>query len=166
MRIPAHAFAEVYPKDLPLGSVFKFRRNWAMLVGYEEGVAQDLLLLTGDRAGQLLKLGHGMPKCPAVVAPFIWFPAVDEGTEPANADHRTTTLTLTNNGLVIIGADMESGDSDYYAFRPNGLVDRDYQVYGSGLRFTQWSAELAHRDQPFTSLGQLFRIEAPNPSAS
>jgi hypothetical protein len=159
IKIPAQAFGELHPKDLPLGSILKFRESWSMLVGYEEG-ERDLLILLGELAGQLIKLPNGMRKCPAIIAPFTWFPAVDEGTAPVIVDDRTTTLALTDSGLVIIGGDLEGYDTEYRAFRMDGLCDREHDAHGSGRRFVQWTAELAHKDRPFSSLGQLFRIEA------
>lgn len=160
MKIPVQAFAEVHPKGVSLGSVLKFRGSWAMLVGYEEG-QKDLLMLAGERAGRLINLRDGMGTCLAIIAPFSWFPAVDEGVEPASVDHQTTTLTLTDKGPVIIGADMDRYDPDHRAFGMNGLCDREYNAYGSGLRFCQWSAQLMHEGEPFRSLGQLFEVIGP-----
>ncbi|MEO7067288.1 MAG: hypothetical protein ABI114_10300 [Rhodanobacter sp.] len=160
MKIPVQAFAEMHPKDVSPGSVLKFRGSWAMLVGYEDS-RKDLLMLAGERAGFLIGLGDGMGKCLAIIAPFSWFPAVDEGVEPVTVDYQATTLTLTDNGPVIIGSDMDRYDPDHRAFGMNGLCDRKYKAYGSGLRFGQWSAQLAHEDEPFKSLGQLFEVIGP-----
>lgn len=159
-KIPAQAFGELRPKDLPLGSILQFRESWSMLVGYEED-QRALLMLTGERAGQLIKLPEGMRKYPSIIAPFTWFPSIDEGTTPSLVDHRTTSLALTEGGLVIIGCDQEGYDPDYRAFRMDGLCDREHDASGSGRRFARWTAELAHKDRPFSSLGQLFRIEGP-----
>jgi hypothetical protein len=159
MVLPVEAFAEISPAELPVGSVLKFRESWALLVSYEDGRTRDLLMLTGDRVGQLFSVTPGMPKCLAVVGPFSWFSAVDEQTTPARAEHRTAALTLTAHGPVIVGARLDGfGDDDYCAFDLDGSVNREHQTYGLDLRYRQWSAELQHRDRPYRSIGRLFSV--------
>jgi len=160
MAIPAQAFGEIYPKDLRPGSIFKFRSNWAMLVTYEDGSTLDFLMLGGEHAGQLFNVGPGMPKCLGVIPPFSWFPAVEESAVASHTEHQVTTLTLTPSGPVIIGANMDGFDPKYFAFRLDGIVARDYEAYGIGLRFADWTAELRHPERPFESLGSLFSIRA------
>jgi hypothetical protein len=160
MAIPAQAFGEIYPKELRPGSIFKFRSNWAMLVTNEDGSTLDFLMLGGEHAGQLFNVTPGMPKCLGVIPPFTWFPALEEGAGASHTEHQTTTLTLTPSGPVIIGANTDGYDPKYFAFRLDGVVDRDYQPYGIGLRFSDWTVELQHPERPFESLGSLFSVRA------
>lgn len=164
MTIPVQAFGEIYPKDLRSGSVFKFRNSWAMLVSYEDGLTRELLILNGERAGQLLKLGPGIPKCFGIIPPFTWFPAVEDTASARDTGHQTTTLMLTPTGPVIIGANIDGYEREYFAFRLDGMVDRDYQAYGAGLRYANWTAELQRPEKPFESLGRLFSVSAAQDS--
>lgn len=59
--LPANAFREVYPYELPAGSVFKFRGSWSMRVAYSEREPdQRFLILQGPDAGQLHAARQGM----------------------------------------------------------------------------------------------------------
>lgn len=158
-QIPAQAFGEAQPKDLPLGSVLKFRETWSMVVGYEQE-ERDLLMFEGELAGQLIKMPDSRRKYAAIMAPFSWFPAVAEGSEPSIVEHRTNTLMLTNSGPAIVGAAVGRYDIDYRAFRLDGLFDPELHCEDPSLRFVDWSAELAHKDTPFKSLGQIFKVNA------
>ena len=161
MSIPAHAFGEAYPKDLPQGSVFKFRGAWSLRVaGGHDHSFQGLIFLEGDHVGRLVKIGPGMPRCIAIIEPFQWFPAGAEGAAPGHIELQTATLTVTPNGPVIIGGDIDSDrfDTEYVAFRSDGTCDADYDRYGAGMRFAEWTGELQHSSRPFESLGRLFAI--------
>jgi hypothetical protein len=159
MALPVEAFAEISPAELTVGSVLKFRDSWALLVSYEDERTRDLLMLTGDRVGQLLSVTPGMPKCLTVVRPFSWFSSVDEQVTPERAEHRTAALTLTSDGPVIIGARLDVfGDEDYCAFDLDGSVNREHHTYDQGLRYSQWSAELQHQERPYWSIGRLFLV--------
>ena len=164
MTIPVQAFSEIYPKDLRPGNVFKFRSSWAMLVTYEDRSTLDFLMLGGERAGQLFKLTAGMPKCFGIIPPFTWFPAIEDTASASDTGNQTTTLTLTPTGPVIIGANMDGYERDCFAFRLDGMVDRDYQAYGAGLRYANWTAELQRPEKPFESLGRLFSVSAAQDS--
>jgi len=160
MTIPAQAFGYIYPKDLGPGSVFRFRDNWAMLVAYEDSSTLLYLMLGGERAGHLFKLEPGMPRCLGIIPPFTWFPAIEDGANASDTERQATTLGLTPTGPVIIGEHTNGYASEYFAFRLDGAVDRDYQIGGAGLRHADWTAELQHSDRPFESLGRLFVVGA------
>lgn len=158
MTIPAQAFGYIYPKDLRPGSVFRFRDNWAMLVAHEDSRTLLFLTLGGERAGHLLKLEPGMPKCLGVIPPFTWFPSVEDGASANDTERQATTLGLTPTGPVIIGKYTNGYGPEFFAFRLDGAVDRDWQAGGAGLRYVDWAAELQHPDRPFESLGRLFAV--------
>lgn len=159
MFFPAQAFGEAYPRDLPVGSLFRFHEFWHLRVGSENELG-SMLSLEGPYAGQLIRLGQGMAKSVAIVAPFGWFPTIDEGTLASNSNHRTTALTLTGDGIRIIGGRTDHGDVDYLAYRLDGTLDEHYRDEGVGTRFLVWSAQLAHSEKPFVSLGRLLTVTA------
>jgi hypothetical protein len=159
MTIPVQAFGEIQPGDLQPGSVYKIRNDWALLVSYENRSARDLLMLSGEEAGWLVNINAGMRRCFGIIPPFTWFPTVEAVSSTVEKGRRTCTLMLAPNGLVIIGAKLNNfGDPEYYAFRLNGMVDRDYQPYGAEQRYADWAVELQHTDRPFQSLGRLFTV--------
>jgi hypothetical protein len=157
MLFPAQAFGEAYPRDLPVGSLFRFHEFWHLRVGSENEPGL-MLSLEGPYAGQLIQLGQGMAKSVAIMAPFCWFPAIAEGTRASSSSHRTTTLTLTGDGIRIIGGLTDHGDVDYLAYRLDGTLDEHYRDEGIGTRFLNWSAQLAHSERPLVSLGTLFNV--------
>lgn len=163
MALPAEAFGEISPADLPAGRIFRFRESWAMIVCYEDESTKDFLVLGGERSGQLFQVGSNMSRCLTVMPPFAWFAAVEEGALPINTDHQTVVLTLAGKGPLIVGAKEGRWDDEYVAFGLDGIVDREYQPYGMALRYTQWTAELQHRDLPYRSIGRLFSVSIAPP---
>lgn len=158
MTIPAQAFADGYPKDIPLSSLFKFRGNWAMLVGDADDLERDFILLTGERAGQLLPVRPGMAKAVFVNAPFGWFPAIEDTAIPTSEGKQPPSLTLTENELVIVGGRVDDDEPEYVAYGLDGVVRKDHPRNLGVLRFTQWSAHLQHKERPFRSLCELFTV--------
>lgn len=164
MTIPARAFCEIYPRDVQLGSLFRLRDEWAMLVGYEDVGERDFLLLTGDRTGHLQRLTTGMPKCLALAPPFSWFAAISSAADVRRSERQTAALTISPRGPIVIGAMPDRfGDHEYIAFGLDGVVDREYELDGAKLRLLSWTAELAHASRPFESLGTLLTVNLPEP---
>ena len=131
--VPAAAFIEEYPYRLPAGSLFKFRRHWAIRVSYSE-VETDkaYLLLEGPHAGLILRTGHGMARSLCIAMPFAWFPAVgDSGVAKQDSVH-TAGIAITEFGPVIIGGDE---DGDHLAFDVNGKLVDAYQSDAVVTRF-------------------------------
>lgn len=161
MSLPAAAFGELYPKELPLGSVFKFRESWALRVAHGPAdSAYGFLMLEGEHTGELFLIDEGMARSVSVIAPFGWFPAVSQQAVSEHTGSQTATLALTDTGPVVIGIEAVSSrfDPEYFAFRTDGSHDSAYGRFGLGPRFAIWSAELEHPARPFESLGQLFAI--------
>lgn len=158
MKLPAQAFAEVHPKDLEPGRLFKFREQWALRVSHAEEF-EGFLIFEGDHAGKVFKIGDGMARSVAIVHPFNWFPVVAGDAMPSRSGAITITLAITSAGPVLMGSDARDhfGD-DYLSF---GLDGRG--VDGSDLHrascYEQWSAELLHDSRPFVSLGTLFEVD-------
>lgn len=158
MKIPAQAFAQVYPRDLTPGSLFKFRGGWALRVS-QGAEFQGLLLLEGERAGWVIQLGAGMAQCVTIVEPFSWFPMVDVDAKPSLEADQTVTLTLTADGPVIVGLDArDNWDRTYIAVGPDGQGVEAQDLHRA-MRFEQWSVELCHKDRPCSSLGTLLEID-------
>lgn len=158
MKIPAQAFAQLYPKDLASGCLFKFRDSWALRVSLEADLP-GFLILEGERAGWVHLLGTGMTQSVAIVAPFKWFPMVARDAKPTLEADRTVTLTLTAEGPVMIGADARNDwDPTYIAFAPDGQSIEVQELYRA-LRFEQWSLELCHEERPYLSLGTLLEVD-------
>ena len=159
-RIPARAYAEHYPKELPIGSLFRFRGMWALrtcVSGPEE--FQGFLLLEGEKAGSILKVGPGMARSVAVVEPFGWFPAIAVDERPGNEADQVLALTITDSGLVIVGLDTRDRyDSAYLAITADGHAVDVHDRQGD-LWFGKWSVELCHQDRPLISLGTLLEID-------
>lgn len=157
MKFPAQAFAEVHPKDLEPGRLFKFRDLWALRVSHAEEF-EGFLIFEGDHAGKVFKLGDGMAQSLAITHPFNWFPAVGDAM-PARSEALTVSLAVTSNGPVLTGSDAQDhfGD-DHLSF---GLDGRGVEVPNlhRASRFEQWSAELFHDSRPFVSLGTLFEVD-------
>lgn len=158
MKIPAQAFAQVYPGDLAPGSLFKFRGGWALRVSQGKEF-QGLLLLEGERAGWVIQIGTGMAQGLAIVEPFSWFPVVDGDAKPTLEADYTVTLTLTTEGPVIVGADArDDWGRTYIAFAIDGQDVETQDLYRE-MRFEQWSVELCHKDRPYSSLGTLLEVD-------
>lgn len=158
MNIPAQAFAQLYPKDLAPGRLFKFRDSWALRVSHGAEL-QGFLILDGERAGWVFPLGPGMAQSVAIVEPFSWFPMVSVNTKPTMDADRTVTLTLTTEGPAMVGADSQNDwDPIHIAFGPDGQSIEEQDLYRA-VRFEQWSVELCHRDRPYSSLGTLLEID-------
>jgi hypothetical protein len=160
MKIPARAYAEQHPKDLAVGSLFRFRGVWALRIcasGPEE--FPGFLLLEGENAGSILKVGPGMARSAAVVEPFGWFPAIAVDARPGKEADQVLALTITGSGLVIVGLDARDRyDSAYLAITADGQAVEVQDRQGE-LWFGQWSVELCHQDRPLISLGTLLEID-------
>lgn len=163
MALPAEAFAEISPSELKAGSVFKFGDDWALLVSYEDEITKDFLMLGGGRAGSIFRVPPDMPRFLTLKHPFSWYAALEEGASPVNTDHQTVVLTLTSRGPVVLGARHSNRGTEYFAFGLDGVVDREFQTHGVALRFTGWTAEVQHSDQPYKSLGRIFSVLIPLP---
>ena len=159
MSIPAEAFVETYALKLPLGSLVRHSGHWHLLVG-EEGKPTDLLVLEGANKGRLFKVSSNMAKSFAVVSPFGWYPAIGASQEVTSEGDVTGALTLTDQGIRIIGEKLDHGDVEYHAYRVDGTLDAGYSAYGAGVRFPIWTAELCHSQRLFQSLGTLFTVKA------
>ena len=156
MSVPARAFAQTHPYELPAGHLFKFRGNWSLRVDYgDRPDDQAFLILKGPYAGRIHRTGPGMPKATCLASPFTWFAAIDPDS-PASADAlHTASLAISETGPLIVGGDE---DGDHYTF---GL---DGQLYAEGIssampQFARWSAHLVLEDQPFRSISVLFSID-------
>ncbi|MDO0860873.1 hypothetical protein VDR86_20205 [Xanthomonas campestris pv. campestris] len=106
MSIPAQAFADRLPNDLSPGSIFLFRKSWAMLVNNQQEEGDPVLaflMLQGERAGSLFKVGEGMTRCLTLAEPFGWFASVKEVALPAHDVVDTASLSLTPHGPVVVG---------------------------------------------------------------
>lgn len=160
MIMPAEAFAETTPLDMSNGTLFKFRGEWALLVGYENDPSKDFIILTGSNAGQLMPVKRGIPKGVFISSPFSWFPAVSLGAEPAIGGKHTTSLTLAPDRLVIFGGRADDDEHELIAYGLDGMVYRDPPRDAGTLRFHQWSAHLQHNDRPFESIAELFTVDA------
>lgn len=160
MIMPAQAFAETSPFDMSPGTLFKFRGEWALLVGYDDDPSKDFILLTGPNAGQLKPVARGIAKGVFIKAPFAWFPTIPLDTEPAMGGKHTTSLTLTADGLVIFGGRPEDDEPEFLAFGLDGQVYRDPPREKGSLRFHQWTAQLHHEQRAYESIAELFVVNA------
>lgn len=103
MSLPAQAFAERAPQDLTPGQLFKLRGHWALRVELRDSqTPAGLLLLEGERAGQIFRIADGVSRALCIVSPFGWFPAIDgsasrvDGVVPAS-------LALSTSGVLLPG---------------------------------------------------------------
>src|SRR3546814_13892448 len=94
MKIPAQAFAQLYPKDLAPGCLFLFRDKWALRVTGQADF-QGFLMLEGERTGQVCGVSPGMDQSVASVDPFCWFPMVAINAKPVGGTRKVPTLALT-----------------------------------------------------------------------
>jgi hypothetical protein len=162
MSIPAQAFGEAYPAKMSPGQLFKFRGFWALRVAYgNQTEIQGFVLLEGEYAGRLFKIGDGMPRCLAIVHPFTWFPSVEAAAIPQRDAMQTATLTVGSIGPVVIGCDLEGDgfDRNYIAFDLDGRESESFDAHGSVVRFAKWSVELQHPSRPFESLCTLLLVD-------
>ncbi|MFW9441156.1 hypothetical protein ACE8C5_21515 [Xanthomonas euvesicatoria] len=162
MSIPAQAFADRLPNDLSPGSIFLFRESWAMLVNNQQEEGDPVLaflMLQGERAGSLFKVGEGMTRCLTLAEPFGWFASVKEVALPAHDVVDTASLSLTSHGPVVVGQmPSQWGDGDKIAFGMDGQPLGDHPP-GAVKRFATWSAEIFHPSRPFVSLGRIFEVD-------
>lgn len=155
--LPAHAFSEAYPHQLPPGALFKFRGKWAMRVAYSEAPRdQAFLILQGSDAGLLRRSGQGMAHALCVASSFAWFPAVDPGDPASHEALQSASLAISEIGPVVVGGDE---DGDHYAFDLTGKLWDDYRSQAAMTRFDRWSAQLVLKDESFHSLGTIFRVD-------
>lgn len=158
MKISAHAFAQMYPKDLAPGSLFRLRGRWALRVSSDD-IPQGFLMLEGERVGEVFALTAGVAQVVAIMQPFGWFPTVSSEAEPSLEPEWTAVLALTGSGPVVVGSDArDDWDPTFLAFNTNG-VGADAQDLHRAMRFGQWSIELCHVDRPYTSLGTLLQVD-------
>ncbi|WP_372353796.1 hypothetical protein ACDH63_07370 [Xanthomonas axonopodis pv. maculifoliigardeniae] len=162
MSVPAQAFADRLPNDLSPGSIFLFRESWVLLVNNQQEEAEPVLaflMLQGERAGSLFKVGDGMGPCVTLAEPFEWFASVKDGVPPAHDVVDTASLSLTSVGPVVVGQmPSQWGDGDKIAFGMHGQPLGDHPR-GAVKRFAKWSVELCHPAQPFVSLGRIFEVD-------
>lgn len=157
MKFPAQAFAEVYPKDLAPGRLFKFREQWALRVSHAEEF-EGFLIFEGDHAGKVFQLGDGMARSLAIVHPFSWYPAVGDAMA-SRSEVLTITLAVTSAGPVLTGSDARDHFGDeHLSFGLDGRVVEVPNLHRTS-RFEHWSAELFHDSRPFVSLGTLFEVD-------
>lgn len=160
MTIPAEAFGDCSPSSLPAGAICKIRDRWSLRV--DGGVRQDfkaLLVVEGERTGQLIELKPSMAPSLTIIPPFGWFPACSGEVGTSAVDLETATWTLTSTGPIIIGAVDSRWDQEFFAYRVNGTCDDSYDRYGAKKRFFRWTAELEHSSNRFRSLHSLFAID-------
>lgn len=156
--LPAHAFREAYPPQLPQGAVFKFRTSWAMRVAYSERNSdQRFLMLQGAEAGQLHRLGSGMAQALTLSDAFTWLPFINLGNPAASGSPHTAGLAIADVGPLLVGGEL-NGDGGHDAFDLTGKHFSDYSA-GAITRFDQWAAQLALVAEPFRSLGTIFSVD-------
>lgn len=158
MKFPVQAFAELHPKDLEPGRLFKIHGQWALRVLHADEF-EGFLMFEGDRAGKVFKIGDGMARSIAIVHPFNWFPVVAGDATPSRDAATTITLAMTSDGPVLTGSDAR----DHFADTDLSFGLDGHGIDGSNLhrasRYEQWSAELFHDALPFVSLGTLFEVD-------
>lgn len=159
MKLPAEAFAQLYPSDVPPGCLFLFRGSWAFRVAHETEF-QGFLMLEGERAGQVFAIDRGMARSVAIVGEFRWIPMVSIHAKPIWGIQNVPVLALTPGRPVLVGLDSDKGwGENYLAYRVgDGQVAPLPQLNGTA-HFDQWSVELGHKDQPFLSFGTLLEID-------
>ncbi|WP_036106857.1 hypothetical protein [Lysobacter capsici] len=162
MSIPAEVFGEEFPSEMLPGQLFKLRDSWALRVVFgNQTETKGFIMLEGDYAGRLIKIGSGMPRCLMIASSFTWFPAVEDGATPQRDANQTATLTVGPAGPVIIGGDVDGGgfDTDYIAFDLDGRQNASFDAHRSVVRFAKWSVELQHPSRPYESLGRLLLVD-------
>ncbi|CDF60957.1 MULTISPECIES: hypothetical protein [Xanthomonas] len=160
--IPAEAFVERVPQDLPPGSIFLLRDSWAFRVDNQADPNEHIpsfVMLQGERVGKLCKVVQGMPPCLTLIEPFGWFAAVQEGAIPGHQTMETASLSVTSTGIVLVGVIRDQwGNEDAFGFGMKGQFIGE-APRGAVRRFAKWSAELCHPNRPFVSLGRLFEVD-------
>lgn len=165
MKLPARAFAEIYPQDVQPGQLFKFRGTWALRVVHLDD-AHGVLMLSGERAGWVHKIAPGMSTVIALTSPFGWFPAVSTEDLPTVDAAVTATLMISAAGPAICGVreDRGSFDPEHLVFGPDGVAQDADGIHRTS-RYEKWSAELVIEDRPFVSLGTLFEMDRATSAA-
>lgn len=161
MSFPAQAFAERAPQDLTPGHLFTLRGNWALRVEIQGSQTQaGLLLLEGERAGQILRIADGIARALCVVSPFGWFPAI-AGSTPRSDAVVPASLAFSASGVLLRGV-IPDGWGETAAFGLDGMQVEEPR--GSVPHFQSWSIELHHQDRPFQSLGTIATIDRAAPA--
>ncbi|MGY0503960.1 hypothetical protein [Luteimonas sp. e5] len=161
MSLPAQAFAERALQDLTPGQLFSLHGHWALRVELPGTLNQAcLLLLEGERAGQIFPIGGGIARSLCVVSPFGWFPAI-EGSTPLVDTFVPASLALSPSGVLLPGV-MPDGWGEAVAFGLDGMLVKELR--GSGPHFQCWTIELHHQDRPFRSLGTIATIARAEPA--
>lgn len=158
MKFPAQAFGQLHPSEMPAGSLFKTRDCWSLRVSGGSGF-EGALILEGERAGWVVEVRASMAPALGIIAPFSWFPMVLRDAKPALDADRTVTLTLSESGPILMGADARRDwDRDYISF---GIDGRSVELQDEhrALRFAQWTVELCHKSRPYSSLGTLCEVD-------
>ena len=158
MNIPAEAFAQLYPSDVPPGCLFSFRGSWAVRVTGQANF-QGFLMLEGERIGQVFGIAPGMAPAIAIVGSFRWTPMIEAHAKPVWGIRKVPVLALTPTGPIMVGKDSDDcWEETYLAYTMDGhaiaLPERH-----STAHFDQWSVELCHKDRPFLSLGTILKID-------
>lgn len=158
MQLPAQAFVEVRPSELPPGRLVRVRGSWSLLVDLRlrEG-HQSRLILQGPHQGHLAAVGPGVPECTTLAAEFGWFPSLDWNALATDRTPYSGALVLTRDGPVLIGSDPSDGEQ--YAFRINGTHLDGHHVSPADTRFGKWSVELSLNERPFKSVGLLVAMD-------
>lgn len=161
MSLPAQAFAERAPQDLTPGQLFTLRGHWALRVELQGSQTQaGLLLLEGERAGQIFRIADGISRTLCVVSPFGWFPAI-EGSTPRVEGVVPASLALSASGVLLPGV-IPDGWGETVAFGLDGMQVEELR--GSAPHFQCWTIELHHQDRPFQSLGTIATIDRAAPA--
>jgi len=161
MSLPVQAFAERAPQDLTPGQLFKLRGHWALRVELRGSQTQaGLVLLEGDRAGQIFRIADGIARALCIVSPFGWFPAI-AGPAPRVDGIVPASLALSASGVLIPGV-IPDGWGETVAFSIDGMQVEELR--GSAPHFQHWTIELHHQDRPFQSLGTIATIDRGAPA--
>src|SRR3546814_11464316 len=102
MKIPAQAFAQLYPKDLAPGCLFLFRDKWAVRVTGQADF-QGFLMLEGERTGKVFGVSPGMAQSVEIFDPFICVPMVTIKTKTVWGTSKAQTLDLNVTKHILLG---------------------------------------------------------------
>ena len=156
-KLPAQAFAHRYPDTVAAGQLLLIRGQWALRVSGEE--LQGYLLLEGERMGKIFQLTSGMAKCPCIVEPCGWFPAVSQGSKPVSNSEQIATLGISASGPVLIGMySRHQWEPLYLAVSVAGQAT-EVQDLHTLPQYERWSVEIFHTDRPFHGLATLLEVE-------
>lgn len=158
-KIPAEAFAQLHPSDVPPGCLFLFHDSWAVRVAHEPDF-QGFLMLEGERTGQVFAIARGMARSVAIVGEFRWFPMVSIHAKPTWGVQNVPVLALTPSRPLLVGLDSDEGwGKNYLAYAVSDGQGVALPQLNGTANFAQWSVELCHKDQPFLSLGTILEID-------